>query len=283
MSKLKNHSIAVFAGYGELTLHGVPSFAEYTLRQLFDEAGPILNATLHAIKEIEQTDFSIYTASHAAKLRDERLREERTKLHAVLRKFMAQTKANIDRVTEKIKSCSKPTQLGNLSQQLTYDLRQAEIRGLLRQKTLQEIKTILENDIESGNGEFIVAVSNSPDRLIPDDLLYRYQRGLAFKQNPELESYEHQVRQLSEIVREKSAQLNASQIVMLKKNRFNDPITKEQHFETFQPRNPHEEELAKQLINSERHKRRIEEQMEQFDKGKNAVTVDRGVGDETSK
>jgi hypothetical protein len=260
-----NHNISIFESFGELSLSNIPSFAEPIVKDLFDESSQILSKTLHTVREIQNTDFHCYKEHFARKLRNEKLLNVRLELHSVLKKFMDKSKENGKRIQDRIISYSQPHFDNEPTKQISLEMRFQEIRSLLRPKSLTEIKQILSDTISNGKPDFLYAVSTSPDSIIPKGTLYDFQRQWAFSQNPDLQNYEFQCEQLQQITRKKCAELNSSQSVILLKNEMQDPVTKKLHFQTFLPRDEHEQEIADSLIESENRLQRQIEAKQEFD------------------
>lgn len=261
---LQHHNINLFRDYGSLDTEHLPNYVHATLEKLFDESFPILSETLSIGQQIRDKDFSPYNPAYAKKMKDEIAIGPRRKLHSVIKKFLAQAQENKKNIEDRIKSYSIPKNSDDPIQTIKSELQFQEIRNLVRHLSLQEKQEWIDNSIERKDPTVLQAISSSPDKLIPTNLLNEYQRKLAFQLNPELENYESQTITLAKVVREYSAKLNSVQQVCLLKQKVDDPISKQEHFQTFEPTDPHTKEMAQILINREKYEKNIESSKEKF-------------------
>ena len=261
---LQHHNINLFSDYGSLETDHLPSYTHHTLEKLFDEVFPILSETLSIGQQIRDKDFSPYNQNYQKKLKDEIAIGPRRKLHAVIQKFLSQAQENQKNIDDRIKSYSVPKKSDDPIQTIREQFQFQEIRGLVRHLSLQEKKEWIENSIERKDPVVLQAISSSPDKLLPTNLLNEYQRKLAFQLNPELENYEQQTINLAKITREYSAKINSIQQVILLKQKIDDPVSKQEHFQTFPPTDPHTQEMAQILINRERYQKSLESSKEKF-------------------
>jgi len=262
---IEHHNIHIFSDYGKLDTEHVPTYTHFTLEKLFDEVFPILSQTLSIGQQIQSTDFSPYNANHAKKLKDDIAIGPRRKLHSVIKKFRAQAQENKQNIEKRIQSYSIPKETDDPIQLIRSELQAQEIRNLFRPLTLQEKKEWIEDSIEQKNPVVLQAISTAPDKLIPTKTLNHYQRKLAFQLNPDLENYEQQTITLAETVREFSAKINSMQQIILLKQNIDDPISKEEHFETFPPTDPHTREMADILINREKYQKNLVASKQRFE------------------
>lgn len=261
---IEHHNINLFRDYGSLDTEHLPTYTHSTLEKLFNEVFPILSETLSIGQQIRDKDFSPYNPAYAKKLKDEIAIGPRRKLHTVIKKFIAQATENKKNVDDRIKSYSVPKSSDDPVQTIRTELQAQEIRNLVRHLSLDEKKEWIENSIERKDPVVLQAISTSPDKLLPTNLLNEFQRKLAFQLNPELQNYEQQTINLAKTVREYSAKINSVQQVILLKQKLDDPISKSEHFETFPPQDEHLKEMAQILVNRERFEKSLESSKEKF-------------------
>ena len=225
----------------------IPEPKIQTLRQRSD---PIFGRLLMAIRNVTESDFSVYQPDHAIKLKSEILQKPRKELHALIKEFLTDSEARKNNINQKINSYSKSKVDPDPSKQIVSSLRQQEIRGLLRNMELTERKSMVESELENGNSEILTAISSSPDPLMPTKTLTKYRNQLAFSKDPDLENYKHQVDSLETIVRKECGKLNADHTAILLENKLEDPISLSQHFETFPPKDADDARRADNMIKS---------------------------------
>jgi len=262
----QEHSISRFCGYGELHMDDTPAdYIQARLSKLYDDCEPLLDKTLSTAISVKKTSFRDYTPEATLKRKNAILLEPRIDLHKVLRSHLEQVQQGKIRIREKIKSYSVPRKQEDPATQLDQTLLLQEIRSLLRNEPdFQKRKEIVEDNIVNGDGSYVKACTSSPDKILPGESLLELQRKLAFIQNPDLELYERQVNLQATSVREKCAQINSSQRIILEKEELEDPLSREQHFQTFQPESAYEQGLADVLILREKRQQRQQDSKEDF-------------------
>ena len=230
----------------------IPDFAKAKIQTLRQRSDPIIGRLLLAIRNAKESDFTIYKPDHAQKLKNDILQKPRKELHMLISEFLTDSKTRKRNIKQRINSFSDPSIDPDPSQQLTNVLRQQEIRSLLRSKELKERKVLVENELKAGNSEILIAISNSPDSLIPDKTLTKYRNELAFSKDPDLKDYKSQVDDLEKIVRSECAILNSAHTKTLMDNDLDDPVTMTEHFAVFTPIDDNEKRLATGIINREK-------------------------------
>lgn len=268
-----SHKIQLFDGYGELILNDIPTFAERQLIKLFDEAEPILKETLNSINEIKSTDYSNYKKAYAEQLRNKTLLKPRKKLQAIFKNYFQESEQSQSMINDRIKNHSKVKVSDNIHETIRQVARLEECRSILRSKTVEEKKEIIQQDIENNNPIFLIACSDSPDSILPDKTLSEFQEQWAFKKEPELKEHKFQVQQINKLVRKKAGELNATQLKMLMIENMEDPISKIEHFETFIPTTEYEKVNADSLIEREREQARAEELRSHYEEANSGVTI----------
>ena len=266
----KQHSISRFSVYGQLTNDdNIPDFAKTRLRDLYDDCEKILEKTLTTAIDVKGRNFHDYKPAAAKRLISETLLEPRIEMHSALQKHITSAAEGKQRIKTLIKSYSMPKKQEDPSDQIDQSFRLREIRDLLRQEPdLQKRKSTIQDNVKNGDGSWLVAAASAPDKngLLPGDSLWDLQRQHAFKLNPDLQHYEHQVNESYRIVRQKAAELNASQQSILMSEDFRDPLSKAVHFTTFPPKSPREKLLADDLLLKEMQAEMAEENKQEFSK-----------------
>lgn len=268
------HPIRIFCSYQELKLDNIPDFIKQRIRKLLDESNNPLHELLHVANQIQHTDFSGYKEAYAKKLIANELLGPRTKLQTVIRQNLQEIEQGFQNLeNRKIQLC-KPKIHDNPSEQIAQTLKLQEIRQLLRNMSYKQKLEAIENDIENGVGDYIRAISDSPDSIVHKDTLKQLQHKYAIKQEPSLTEFERQHIAVSQLIRKKCSELNATQIAILRSKNLEDPITIESHFETFPPATDREMEIAKQKIQEEKNRIRQEELKEDFEKKNAGINLD---------
>lgn len=266
-NNFENHPIRIFSAYGQLKLDNVPSFVAQQIRDLLNESDHTLHEALRVADALQKTDMSIYRPEYAKKEISNQLRGPREKLHNILRKHIGKIDESIDLVNKRKKQLCTPKTCENPSEQIAQTLRMQEIRSLLRAKSYKEKIELIENDIVNGDGDFLKAVSDAPDQILHPDSLQKMQDKYIGKIEPSIQVFERQVVETKKYVRSVCAQLNSTQLEVMRSKGFTeDPLREEEHFQTFTPQTENEESIARQRIQRQMNKIREEENKERFDK-----------------
>jgi len=252
------HNISLYDSYGELTFHDIPTFSEGQLKKLFNEAEPVLRETLNSINEIKTTDYSNYKKEYAKQLKRDTLLKPRKKLHDIFKKYFQESEQSNLMITERIKNHSKVKLSDNIHETIRQVARLDECRNILRSKSIEEKKEIIQQGIERNDPTFLIACGDSPDSILPDKTLNEFQELWAFQVEPELKEHQFQIQQINKLVRRKAGELNATQLKMLMNESMEDPISKTEHFDTFQPVTEYEQINANSLIDRERERERAD-------------------------
>jgi len=269
------HSIGRFCGYGELHIDDAPAdYIQARLTKLYDDAEPILDRTLTAAISVKKNNYREFTPAAAEQKRKEAVLKPRIDLHKVLRSHLAQVQQGKDRIKNRIQSYSIPQKHEDVATQLDQTLLLQEIRTLLRNEPdFQKRKELVQDNIVNGDGNYLRAVTGSPDKLLPGESLDQLQRQLAFIENPELELYEKQVNEQAIAIRQKSAEINSSQRIILEKEKLNDPLPKSEHFTTFVPISDYEKGLADSMVLREKRLQKQEDSKQEFDESHPGVNI----------
>ncbi len=244
---IEDHSINRFSTYGQLSELSIPAWAELRLKQLYTDCEPSLDQALNAAISAKK-DLNDYQPHIQDKMRAEILIKPRSRLHGTIREHLKETRENVDRIQNKILAVSLPKQAKDPQDRMNNTLRNQEIRSLLRSEPdLEKRKTLI-----TENPEYLKAVSSHNDGIIPKNLLTELRRTYAFQINPDLLVFENQTKKLAELVRQKSGEVNATQICLYTKEDLPDPLSRSDHFQTFTPQTEFEAELAAKSINRER-------------------------------
>ena len=248
----QKHPISLFQAYGELKFADLPTYAKIKVDDLFSDAEPCLHTALNTSKNLLTEDFSDYKSEVANRMKTEKLLAPRTQLHEVLRKHITESQKGINRINGRILKYSKPTLSDDPNETLNQSLKFQEIRSILRNKDVQERKALIQKGIEKNDPSFLIATVDGPDDLLPAHTLNELRQDHAFRQEPDLQIFKHQVERLAEIIRQKSAEINSTMCIIYAKNHQDDPLSKESHFETFTPKNERDRVLAGQIIAKEK-------------------------------
>ena len=251
----------------------IPDFAKSKIQTLRQRSDPIFGRLLMAIRNAKESDFTIYKPDHAIKLKSDILQKPRKELHALIKEFLTDSKVGKQRISDKIFSYTEPTIDPDPSTQIVSSLRAQEIRSLLRNMDLNERKTLVENELKAGSSEILIAISSSPDELIPDKTLTKYRNQLAYAKDSTLQDYKQQVDELEKIVRKECGKLNADHTEILLENKLDDPISLEDHFNTFPPKDDHQKNLANGMINRERNHLELKKNNENFDANNSGISL----------
>ncbi len=271
----KLHSISRFCGYGELNLDtDAPDFIQVRLTKLYDACEPVLDKTLTTAISVRKNNYRDYTPAAAEKKQKEALLKPRLELHKVLRSHLDSVEQGKVRIKNQIRSYSVPKKQKDSAAQLDQTLLLQEIRSLLRaEPDLQQRKKIVAENLLNGNADYIRACTSSPDQLLPGESLLDLQRKLAFMKDRDLQGYEQQVIQQAIAVREKCAEINSSQIIMLESEKLEDPLSKEEHFETFKPESPHDRSAANASILQENRLQKQQDQKDAFNESHPGINM----------
>jgi len=240
-------------------------FTQDRIQDLRDKASNIKSQLLMAINQISNSDFTIYKPGHAQKLKSDILSKPRKKLHALISGFLDESSTSKTGIRDRIFNHTKTKLKENPSEQIVSSLREQEIRSLLRSKDLPERKAMLDTELQNNSCEILTAISNSPDPLLPEKTLHKYREQAAFQKEPELESYKNQIDDLAIVVRKECGKLNAEHTAILMSNKLDDPISMQDHFQTFPPLTDRDKSQANAIISSERSKLRLQQNRNNFD------------------
>jgi hypothetical protein len=246
-----------------------PEYAKPKIEMLNLRSAPIFGRLLMAIRNAKESDFSVYNPDHAIKLKTEILQKPRQELHLLIKEFLNDAKIRKQNMDSKINSFTEPKINPDPSKQIVSSLRDQEIRQLIRSKDLNERKLMVEDELKAGNSEILTAISSSPDSLIPSKTLIKYREDFAYFKDPDLNEYKRQVDQLETIIRKECGKLNADHTEILLENDLEDPISLEQHFETFPPKDDNDKRLSNAMLNRQKHNAEFQKNRNNFD-GKNS-------------
>jgi len=248
-------------------MDSIPDFAKKRLNDLRNAAAPVINKTLRTILELKEFDVSDYKPSAAKRLKAEILVTPRKELHEQLRTHISAAEQSKQNIRDKIRSHSSHKKSEDPLDRIDQNFRDREIRDLIRaEPDPQRRKEMVQDDIRNGNGDYIRAVSAAPDRdrLLPGDSLWDLQRQLAFKQDPQLLTFEYQVNETCRLIRKEAGRINGEIIETLMAEGLEDPLPKSEHFQTFVPVNNREKRLSDELILREMRKQSLEDGKEHF-------------------
>lgn len=248
-----------------MTNNNIPDFAKPKVETLRMRSDPIFGKLLLAIRNVRESDFTIYEPGHAQKLKSEIISKPRQELHTLISEFLDNAKEGKQNIKSRINSHTESKVDPDPSTQIINSLRQQEIRSLLRSKTLEQRKGMVENELKSGNSEILIAISSSPDELMPTKTLKKYREDFAYSQDPDLENYKHQVDELEKIVRQQCGRLNSDHTQILLENKLDDPLTMKDHFETFPPQDDNAKRLSNAMLNREQSNLRIQQNRNEFE------------------
>ena len=251
----------------------IPDFAKPKIQTLRQRSDPIIGRLLMAIRNTKESDFTIYKPDHAKKLKSEILSKPRQELHTLITEFLTDSKTRKMNIQQRINSFTEPSIDPDPSTQLVSSLRDQEIRTLLRSKDLQERKVLVENELKAGNSEILIAISNSPDEILPAKTLENYRSQLAYIQDPTLQEYKSQVDDLDKIVRSECAILNSAHTEILLNNKLDDPISLEDHFNTFPPTDDNNKRLSSAMMNRKKSNAILQKNKETFDSNNNGISL----------
>jgi len=268
MNDETQHPITRFSSYGHLSTSG-PDFAQKILENLFNDAEPVLSDTLSVAISINDQRrsgaFDQYKEEIAEQKINHALREPRENLHKIFVNHLEKAKQNKKRIQDRIKSHSQPRKFDDTSQQVDFTLRMRECRDLLRAAKPEDRKAMIEDALDRGDPSFLIAASNSPDQLINQNSLNELQRRHAFSEDPSLQEFEYQVDVIEKVVRKKCAEIDSTQGAIYESEYLEDPLTRQDHYATFEPRDDHEREMANMLISHEQSRERVDQMNQDFD------------------
>jgi len=240
-------------------------YTQDRIQDLQDRASNIKSELLMSINQISNSDFTIYKPGHAQKLKQDILSKPRKKLHALITESIAESNSSKTGIQARIYNHTVSKIDPDPSQQLTNVLRQQEIRSLLRSKPLPERKELVESELKNNSSEILKAIASSPDQILPTKTLNKYRQEFAYSQEPELENYKNQFDNLAIVVRKECGKLNSQHTKILLDSGLDDPITMQDHFQTFPPLTDRDKSQAIGLINRERSKLRLQQNRNSFD------------------
>ena len=247
MEKIE-HPISDFSTYGQLTFDDIPEFASNRVVSLFNDCENLLRGTQFTVNKVRGTNYSDFKPEVAKQKKRADLLVPRKRLHEIIKKHIDDCEDGKKRIREKISGFSARKKFEGLAEQIDHDADIRENRRELKSMDPEEKIKAIKEDVQSGDGNLLRAAKSSNPNLLPSDLLVKFEKEFAFKQDPNLSKYEMQVNETARIVRKKCGELNSTQISMLSTEDLEDPISKREHFQTFIPRYENERQKANKLI-----------------------------------
>ena len=269
-----NHPIRIFAAYGQLKLDNVPPFVSSQIRDLLNESDHTLHEALATANKLQKTDMSIYRPEYAKKQINNELRAPREKLHTVMRKHIAKIDESIENVNKRKKELCTPKIPEKMNEAIALTAKLTEIRNILRPMPYNSRLERVEDNILNGDGSFLLACTDAPDEILHRDSLQKMQDKFIGKIEPSIQDFERQIGETKKYVRSVCAQLNSTQLEVMRSKGFtDDPLSEQEHFLTFKPETENEMAIAKQRIQRQQNKIREQENRERFNEENKGIDL----------
>lgn len=232
-----------FGSHGELSLSSDPGWISERLGSLHEDGTFALHQLKGAVERAQEMDLSEYKEEIAKAKRTEPILKARQAVLTFLTKHIADAKSEIEKVRNTILRVTEPEAFSDPVKSVRQELRDQEIRNIIRTVDPKDRKAFVAND-----KRYIQAAVGSPDNLLSDETLTELRRQYAFQQDPSMELWERDTKEIYAALRKRAGEVNATAVKMLIDARLDDPITIVEHYNTFPPETPYEREMATKRI-----------------------------------
>ncbi|HAJ27082.1 MAG TPA: hypothetical protein DCG53_07535 [Syntrophus sp. (in: bacteria)] len=241
LNKKPHPILEEFAPYEMLSLAMDQSWIDLT--ELHDDARYALSSFLPIVENAKRMDLSEYKESIAKVKRSEPILQGRKALLSYLEKHISKAKSDVAAAGNAILRVTEPESPGDPTKALLQELRQQEIRGIIRATDPKH-----RNDLVAGNRDFIRALVNSPDQIFDKDHLTNLRREFAFEIDPTLRQMERDSELVYRAIRKRCGEVNAISVKALIDSRLEDPLSPEEYFKVFTPETDIEKVYADKRI-----------------------------------
>ena len=247
---LEEHTIGEYQAYGENLLNA-PDVSHFRLSQLYDKANAALARIKNTIDANKKLDLSDYKPEMAEKLQQDKIHTARKSLLDIIKQEIFELNQNISNLENRILKETEPVHSDSRTENLLMEMKMQEIRNHFKGLSIERRNYEINNAVERNNLDLIKAVASSPIDLIDPDRMLTIRKEFAFRNNKDLANAYADATQLAQVSRRKCGALNATAKAMLLNEEISDPVTAQDHFEVFTPRDKHEQWAANRKIEEE--------------------------------
>lgn len=217
-----------FGAYRQIKSKDDPAWIIPHLLDLHDVADFYLSRFRKTVAAAMDMDLSEYKPEVAKAKRSEKILDERRALMKALQGYIEKARASAQASTAAILRATAPDIPADSLKALRLEVRQAEIRNLIRAMEPEKRKEFVQ-----GNLERIQALISSPDEILPEATMTEIRRAFVLSKDPTIADEERDSRLIYEAVRRRAAEVSATAVRILQEAEIEDPLTKKEFFETF--------------------------------------------------
>ncbi len=235
-----------FNKYGQLSMQMDDPFVSHHLEDLHDKGNFALTQLERIIKKIQTEDLSEYRIEVAQRKKAEQIHKARLAILSFMKERIEADKEEVMKVKNAILRLTEVPEEKDPAKAMRQELRLSEIRNIIRSLDPKDRPAMIKQNM--GNVEFLQACVTSPDEIIDQDFLLNARREYAFQIDPSLQQLEADTILLYMATRKRAGEINASSLMMLMEEDFEDPISPVEHFDCFMPDSGYERYWAEKKL-----------------------------------
>jgi len=269
---LEDHPIYLWESYGE-SFDTLPTWASYRIKQLYDKTHNKLSNILKAAVKSRTLDLSEYKEAVAKQKRNQILQDVKKDLLYTLKEEIDSANQAVKNMEDKILSITDHKPSTNDLQEVKTEMRYKEIRDYYANLDVEIRNQKLDEAFRNNDLTTIKALATSPIQHVNPDTLDEYRKQYAFKTNPELKEAYLDAKELARLVRKKAAAINSTADRIIEKEELDAPVNMQDHFNTFTPRDGHEQWAANRLIEREQKEQLRQESLKQYNQDNTGLSM----------